>query len=322
MNAYAPVEPWRAAVVLAVLALLLVTGYGLTRLTRLALARALAWTLVVAATASVERLVAAEPAGLRMLAIIGTLLFAMKAVVAVEDRAELSPLRWLAFAGAWPGMQPTRFRAAFGPTREGAGTFALKGLVRLALGLALVLAARLAWLHTGSRVLATACLLPGLSLILHFGLFNLAVALWRALGVDVTALFVAPLLSTSLAEFWGRRWNLPFSHMTAAGLYRPLAGVTGKPVALLCAFVASGLLHELAISVPVRAGYGLPLLYFALHGGLMQVERALDRRGTPIGARPWLGRLWTTFWLVAPLPILFHPPFLAGAVWPIISASS
>lgn len=321
MSAYAPIEPWRGAAVLAVLALLLVTGYGIARLRRLALARLLAWTVVVAATASVERLVAAEPAGLRMLAIIGALLFAMKAVVAAEERADLSPLRWLAFAGLWPGMQPAPFRAAFGPPLAGASAFAAKGLLRLALGLALVLAARLAWAHTGSRILATACLLPGLSLILHFGLFNLAVALWRALGVEVGSLFVAPLRSTSLREFWGRRWNLAFSHMTATGVYRPLSGVAGKPVALLLAFVASGLLHELAISVPVRAGYGLPLLYFALHGGLMQVERALERRGAPIGARPWRGRAWTTFWLVAPLPILFHRPFLAGAVWPIIGAT-
>jgi hypothetical protein len=33
---------------------------------------------------------------------------------------------------------------------------------------------------------------------------------WRLAGVDRRPLFLAPLRSTSLAEFWGRRWNLAF----------------------------------------------------------------------------------------------------------------
>jgi D-alanyl-lipoteichoic acid acyltransferase DltB (MBOAT superfamily) len=136
--------------------------------------------------------------------------------------------------------------------------------------------------------------------------------------VDVHALFRAPLLSRSLAEFWGRRWNLAFSEMTATGVYRPLSAAVGKPPALVVAFLFSGLLHELAISLPVRAGFGLPLLYFAIHGVLMLAERGLERAGRPIYRRAVLGRAWTTFWLVAPLPVLFHRPFLRGVVWPIL----
>jgi hypothetical protein len=48
-------------------------------------------------------------------------------------------------------------------------------------------------------------LLPGLSLVLHFGVFNLLAGAWRLAGVDCRPLFLAPLESTSLAEFWGRR---------------------------------------------------------------------------------------------------------------------
>jgi len=72
----------------------------------------------------------------------------------------------------------------------------------------------------------------------------------------------------------------------------------------------------MAISVPVRAGFGLPLLYFLLHGGLVLVERALAKTGRPLSEMG--GRVWTLFWLGAPLPILFHRPFLAGAIWPLI----
>ena len=30
------------------------------------------------------------------------------------------------------------------------------------------------------------------------------------------------------------------------------------------------------------------------------------------------GRVWTIGWLIAPLPILFPPPFLTGVVWSLI----
>jgi alginate O-acetyltransferase complex protein AlgI len=197
-------------------------------------------------------------------------------------------------------------------------------LKRLALGVALVLLARQVWLRTaawsedGARVAATALLLPGLSLILHFGLFNVAAGAWRLLGVDARPLFRAPLLSTSLAEFWGRRWNLAFSEMTAIGIYRPVAGRLGRGPATGLAFLASGLLHELAISVPVGAGYGLPMCYFLLHGGLTLAERGFERAGRPVSGWGWPRRVWVLGWLALPLPILFHPWFLRGVIWPLI----
>ena len=172
--------------------------------------------------------------------------------------------------------------------------------------------------ENGARVLATALLLPGLSLVLHFGLFNLLAGAWRLAGVDARPLFRAPLKAHSLTEFWGRRWNLAVAEMTALAVYRPLAGRFGTGAATFLAFLFSGLLHELAISVPVRAGYGLPLLYFALHGTLVLVERRLEQARRPIECWGWLARAWTLGWLALPLPVLFHPSFLRGVVWPLI----
>ena len=103
-----------------------------------------------------------------------------------------------------------------------------------------------------------------------------------------------------------RRWNRAFSEFTARVIYRPLSGLTGRGTALVVAFVASGLAHEAAISWPVRAGYGGPSAYFALHAVLVWGERAR-------GWRP--GVLVPIF---APLPLLFHEPFLAGCLWPLI----
>jgi len=322
VSTYLPTAPAIVWSLAAVLVGTLLAGLGISRMARAPAARPAAWALVIAAVALVERLCADQPPGLRMLALIGTLLYAMKAVVTVDGmepgRPPLTPWRWLAFAAAWPGMRPVPFARAGEPSLPGAADLMGLGLRRLLLGGALLALARFAWAETGSRLLATALALPGLSFILHFGIFNLAAGAWRYAGVDVHPLFRAPLLSKSLAEFWGRRWNLAFSEMTAIGVYRPLSRLMGKPTGLVAAFLFSGLVHELAISLPVKAGFGLPLLYFAVHGALMLTERGLERAGRPIHRRPWLGRVWTTFWLVAPLPILFHRPFLEGVVWPIL----
>jgi alginate O-acetyltransferase complex protein AlgI len=281
-----------------------------------------AWTLVVVSVAGVERLNAPEPAGFRMLAIIAALLYAMKAVVAVEAQASggrrLSCWRWLGFAALWPGMRPGPFTRPGSCPLPGAGRLLGMGLIRLASGSSLVALARLAWVGTGSRLLATVLLLLGLSLVVHFGIFNLLAGAWRLAGVDCRPLFLAPLRSTSLAEFWGRRWNLAFSQMAALAVYQPLVRRYGRGLALAASFLGSGLLHELAISVPVGAGYGMPLGYFALHGVLSMIEGRLARAGHPIDRLPWVGRVWTLVWLVLPLPVLFHPPFIAGVLWPLI----
>ena len=322
MSAYLPTEPGVASIGLALLAATLGLGFAITRFGSRPRARVAAWALVAAAVVGAERLTAGQPPGFRMLGLVGVLLYAMKAVVCVEGGASresgLGWARWWGFAIAWPGMRPDPFATAGRRRVPGGPALMARGLGWLVAGAALVLLARAVWRSGGSLALATALVLPGLSLILHFGIFNLLAGAWRLAGVNVGPLFRAPVRSRSLTEFWGRRWNLAFSEMTAIGIYRPLAPRLGRPAATAVAFIGSGLLHELAISVPVKAGFGLPSLYFALQGALMLIERALERAGSPVHRTAWIGRLWTLAWLVLPLPILFHRPFLAGVVWPLL----
>lgn len=192
-----------------------------------------------------------------------------------------------------------------------------RGVAHAIAGAILVGLARLVWTQLHSRLLPTLLLLAGLSLMLHFGVCNVLAGAWRRRGVACDALFRAPLVSQSLGEFWARRWNVAFSEMTAIAVYRPLARRFGRGPALLAGFALSGALHELAISVPVRAGFGLPLLYFLLHGGLVLVERALARAGHPLSGV--IGRAWVYVWVLVPLPLLFHQPFLAAVIWPVIA---
>jgi alginate O-acetyltransferase complex protein AlgI len=326
MNAYRPVHAFDVVATVGLLTTVILLGYVVARVRPLQLARLCAWVLVLAGVVVSERLNTHEPAGFRMLAIIGALLYGMKAVVSVEVQTHgarpLSFGPWIGFAALWPGMRPGPFaRRGAGSSPEATQLF-LGGSARLLGGLMLVLMARLLWVFTSSKLLATPPLLAGLSLIVHFGVFDIVAALWRWNGVDCQRLFRSPLRSTSLREFWGRRWNLAFSEMTALAIYQPLVRSAGRGPALIASFVGSGLLHELAISVPVRCGYGLPMAYFMLHGLLMTVEGRLAKASRPIDRVPAIGRIWTLTWLLAPLPILFHQPFLAGVVWPLIGAEA
>ncbi len=322
MNAYLPHDACAMESTAAILAGTLVVGFAITRLHQPRLARTTAWLLTVGSVIGVERLCAKEPPGVRMLAIVGALMFSMKTVVTVESQADggprLAAWRWFAFALGWPGMRPALFARLGGKPQPDAMRLAASGALRLVMGAMMVSAARLVGALAGGRLPATAWLLVGLSLMTHFGIFNILAATWRLAGVDCRPLFRAPLQSRSLTEFWGRRWNLAFSEMTAVAVYRPLEHVVGKSAATAGAFLFSGLLHELAISVPVETGYGLPSLYFALHGGLVLLERRLEGTAAALPRWGWLGRAWTFGWLVLPLPNLFHRAFLARVVWPLI----
>jgi alginate O-acetyltransferase complex protein AlgI len=329
VNAYLPRDAVTMALLGCLLLATLLSGLALSRLPLHWRTRGLAWLLTVGVTAAAERLTRTEPAGVRMLAIIAALLLGMKAVVSVEARADgvppLSAWRWLRFAALWPGMRPAPFAHAGRGRQPGAARLIGRGCLLGSIGLALAVLSWLTW-HDGrallsdgaARVLATVLLLPGLSLILHFGLFNVLAGAWRLAGVDVRPLFRAPLAARSLNDFWARRWNLAFSEMTALGIYRPLSGTLGRKTATLIAFLASGLLHELAISVPVEAGFGLPMCYFLVQGVLVLAEGRLERAGRAVSRWGVWAHVWVLAWLALPLPILFHPPFLRGVVWPLI----
>ncbi len=237
----------------------------------------------------------------RMFVLIAITFVTMKVIVVAVTRTRLTPRQWLAFAG-WFGMRPSLFTQNVG--RASARPIA-RGLTAIAAGVAMLLIAR----AIDSPILVSAIALVALSLILHFGIIDVATALYRRSGWPVNEPFRNPLASRSLSEFWSRRWNVGFSEMIAVVVHRPVRRYAGETAGLFASFLASGLLHEIAISAPVNAGYGLPTLYFLLQGALVAVERRFPRVAS---------RAWTMFWLVAPLPILFHPWFLRGVVWPLI----
>ena len=234
-----------------------------------------------------------------MTAIIVTLFIMMKAIVLIVSDARLSFGRTLAFI-AWPGMRPSTF-AAERRDQEFRRPM-LNGVGCIFAGATLFVLARA--IATRSLIAAIVIALPAMSLILHFGVFSLAIAFWRLVGFPAEELFRQPWRSKSLAEFWSRRWNVGFSDMMSVVVHRPIAHRFGRAAGLAASFVASGLLHELAISVPAGAGFGLPTLYFVAHAALVTG-----------GVR---GRTATLLSLLVPLPLLFHAPFVRAIIVPAL----
>jgi hypothetical protein len=161
--------------------------------------------------------------------------------------------------------------------------------------------------------------LVGLVFVLHCGAFHLLSCVWRAAGIDARPLMSWPAAARSLAEFWGRRWNTAYRDLTHRFVFRPLVGTCGVRGGMLAGFVTSGLVHDLVISVPAGGGYGGPTVYFTLQGAALMLERGrLGRRlGLGRGRRGWL---FAAVVLVAPVLLLFHPPFVREVLLPMFTA--
>jgi Membrane bound O-acyl transferase family len=230
----------------------------------------------------------------------------------------VSGWRSVAYLLLWPGMDAATFLnpahqpatpqrpewlAAAGKTLLGAGLFF--GVARL---LAPVSPLAAGWIG-----------LFGLIFLLHFGSFHLVSLAWRTMGIQARPIMDVPIAAANLSELWGRRWNLAF-HTLARDLVAATARRTLGPVAAtLLTFAASGLIHDLVISVPARGGYGLPTAYFLVQGLGVLIERS--RLGARLGLRRGpLARAFVLVVAAGPVFWLFHPPFVLHVVVPFMRA--
>jgi predicted DCC family thiol-disulfide oxidoreductase YuxK len=229
------------------------------------------------------------------------------------------PFRSAAYLVAWPGMDAARFLSP-DLARRGSRLEMMKSaalaVLRILLGALLLFA--IARRMTGPLLTGWIGMV-GVILILHFGLFELLSIGWRALRVDAAPLMRRPLRSTSVSEFWGQRWNAAFNDLAARLVFRPVARHTSVFAATLIAFAVSGLIHELVISLPANAGFGLPTAYFLVQGLGVLAERS------PAGKRLRLGSgisgwVFTMIVVAGPAYWLFHPPFVRQVILPFMEA--
>lgn len=312
---------WHLILVLIFNLLQVSLGYSLIRNSQLLLS----WTILIIGVLAIHLLLFHDPPVVRMFGLITTGLVGMKVIVATETYKkrdfQLSFLQWLFFAVGWVGMRVQPFEKLGQPALKGSWPKIRFGLWRILAGFSLIFIAHLlvnlpfrngAW-----YMLITGILLIAFSLILHFGLLSISAGLWRLFGVDSYFLFIAPTKSKNLTAFWSRHWNIAFSEMTSIAVFKPLVSKVGNFCALIMAFLFSGLMHELAISIPVKTGYGGPLLYFLIQGLVVLLEKVLLKMNAEILKKPLVSKLWILFWLVLPLPLLFHREFITEIVWPL-----
>jgi alginate O-acetyltransferase complex protein AlgI len=157
----------------------------------------------------------------------------------------------------------------------------------------------------------------GIVLVLHFGLFQLLSCCWRSLGIEARPIMNRPLASTSLSEFWGRRWNTAFRDLAHRFVFRPFTAWFGPRFGLFAGFLFSGAVHDLVISVPAKGGYGGPTAFFAIQGAAIIFERSAFGRRMGVGSGG-SGRAFTFLVLVAPLFLLFHPRFVVRVIVPFM----
>lgn len=273
---------------------LMAAGIGLGRL------RLPIWVLWLATLALLAgahfALMNADPVS-RMVGVCAVLLAGMKGLVYRAWGGHLGLGYYLVFCLGWFGMDP----ASFVKRREG---LSWKDDVRVGVLLMAVgtVGAWWVWFMEWRQILVM--FLP-MSLGFHFGALRVLKGGLRASGFPVRTLFPNILKAKGVADFWSRRWNVGYSQMMQRIVGRPVEKWCGRSAGIFSVFLVSGLLHEVAITVPVNAGYGLPTAYFVGHGFLVIVE---GRLGRPLGKLPAL------LLVGVPLGFLFPPVFQAEVI--------
>lgn len=235
--------------------------------------------------------------------LIALLLFVLAKMAMFRRSRSLQGWRLWAWALAWPGMETRNWTIANPSRCQSLPWFA--GLPAMVTG-----ALCIWWLarRVPSPLLAGWIGMIGVVLMLHFGSFRWLAGFWQRRGVSVLPLMNRPLAAASVAEFWGGRWNLAFRDLARELIGRPLSRSHGGRLALWAVFAMSGVLHELVISVPAGACYGLPTLYFLWQALVIEWEKAWGLRG----------RTWVALMTFAPVLSLFPPPFVERVILPFL----
>lgn len=233
-------------------------------------------------------------------------------------RLKTSSGRLAGYFLAWPGLDAIVFLAPVKQETKVALQEWLFAWAKMATGAALLVLAAALPSNTNPYLVGWVVMI-GIVFTLHFGLFHVLSCVWRATGVDAKPLMNWPILSQSVSEFWGQRWNRAFRDLTHRFVFRPLVARLGLTAGSLLAFLFSGLIHELAITVPAGAGHGGPTLYFFIQGIGLLAERSIAGKHFGLGSG-WRGRLFALAVVALPVPLLFPQVFVTEVAAPFLQA--
>jgi len=222
--------------------------------------------------------------------------------------------RSIAYLLAWPGMDAEAFLDSNRRAVKPASTEWVWASAKTIVGIFLLWAlAR----YVPQPLAKGWVALFGLVLLLHFGSFHLLALFWQSCGVVAQPIMAKPIVSKTLSEFWGKRWNLGFRQLAHDLIFHPLHKRIGVNAASLLVFLVSGLIHDLVISLPARSGYGLPTAYFLLQGVGVSLERSTVGRRLAL-ERGTLGWVFMFAFTAGPAFWLFHPAFVLRVILPFM----
>jgi hypothetical protein len=256
------------------------------------------------------------PAWVMMWAIASGEFFALKFLTLRGLPSGLPGWRLASYIFLWPGMKPREFLGLTSIRPPAAtGLELARALAKTAIGV-VGLAWAIANAFSRSALLVGWVGMLGIIFTLHFGGFDFLSWAWRRLGVAAMPIMMAPLRATSLGEFWGERWNLAFAELARRFILRPLARPLGASLAGSTVFLISGLVHESVLSLPARAGWGRPTLFFLLQALGIVAEKSMTgrRMGLGKGLRGWT---WVLLFTVGPISLLFTPVFVERVIVPM-----
>jgi hypothetical protein len=207
--------------------------------------------------------------------------------------------RRVAYFFTWMGTQKIERQAR---------SFDIASLLRL-ITATVIFATGLAYVKTVSAVglwLLVRWLAGG---IMVFAFAEMATAshdfLTTLMGINAPSLIRSPFLSTSVAEFWSRRWNVAATELVFRPLcFKPLAR-HGIVLALFVAFFASAVAHVF-LAYMAMGRWNISLVcgaFFVVQPFLILSERGMKVRCWPTTA----ARVWALAALGVTSPLLVEP---------------
>jgi hypothetical protein len=156
------------------------------------------------------------------------------------------------------------------------------------------------WRRWPARWMAGLLLCYGLIESVHSTLL----ILYRAVGIEHERINVFPVVSTTLVEFWGRRWNRVVAGWLRDYAFLPLARRGRAQLGIAAAFLGSTALHFWSAAVPLGVASGLTMgSFFVVHGAALMLERRLDVVHWPTRSQ----RAWTIAIVVVTSPLFVEP---------------
>lgn len=169
-------------------------------------------------------------------------------------------------------------------------------------------------------LLITACLAYYFVFMLIQFLAALAFLVRTLLGVELEPQFDEPHHSTSIQNFWGKRWNLMVSDTLRPTVYHPARAIFRHLVperwvsvpAVFATFLVSGVVHELIFYHLGRLRpTGEFTSFFVIQGVCVGIEIVIKKTmGQRLQPSPVVARTLTLSFVMITSFWLFFPPFL------------